>query len=401
MIPAPIAPTPAPTASRSLYLTDAQQTDIYHQSRNHAVSFLQNSLSDLHEWEFISEKKSVQFYRKKSNDGTTYTINGITRIVADLDETMRTLYCEDTTALSDLFSQLHDDAFADGAVLAALPAKRDPSGICREQCSIKNLSFRPFNAMDKARQYTVVDYCTIRTGKAEEGNCGDTTDNRLGIQLMYSTDAVDPTAATSTRRLASSSSLATATSSFDESSASQLLPSGFIVYPTAKKGVLEVIFSWSAHDPRGISRGYKKSILSLVASVARLENIFLALRIAAAGFIKSKNWYGRFKARSNYIKSMLTEKNKENHMKFALSFLSPWSQGNHVLKNMYDFVHVDEKWFFMTKVKRKFYVYEDEEMALRSAKHKNQIMKVMFFAAVARPRYDYKSRRFFDGKLGI
>ncbi|RHY28624.1 hypothetical protein DYB32_005825 [Aphanomyces invadans] len=256
----------------------------YHQSRNHAVSFLQNSLSDLHEWEFISEKKSVQFYRKKSNDGTTYTINGITRIVADLDETMRTLYCEDTTALSDLFSQLHDDAFADGAVLAALPAKRDPSGI------IKNLSFRPFNAMDKARQYTVVDYCTIRTGKAEEGNCGDTTDNRLGIQLMYSTDAVDPAAATSTRRLASSSSLATATSSFDESSASQLLPSGFIVYPTAKKGVLEVIFSWSAHDPRGISRGYKKSILSLVASVARLENIFLALRIAAAGFIKSKNW---------------------------------------------------------------------------------------------------------------
>ncbi|ETW10350.1 hypothetical protein H310_00673 [Aphanomyces invadans] len=46
---------------------------------------------------------------------------------------------------------------------------------------------------------------------------------------------------------------------------------------------------------------------------------------------------------------MLTEKNKEDRMKFALSFLSPWSQGNHVFKNMYDFVHVDEKWFFMTK----------------------------------------------------
>ncbi|ETV88486.1 hypothetical protein, variant [Aphanomyces astaci] len=294
MIPAPhSALSQAPmSVSRTLYLTDAQQTDIYHQSRNHAVSFLQNSLSDLHEWEFISEKKSVQFYRKKSNDGTTYTINGITRIVADLDETMRTLYCDNSTSLSDLFSQLHDDAFADGAVLAALPGKRDPSGICREQCSIKTLSFRPFNAMDKARQYTVVDYCTIRTGKTDEGGSVDATDNRLGIQLMYSTDAADPASASS-RRLASSSLVHGASQSTDaesNTSASQLLPSGFIVYPTAKKGVLEVIFSWSAHDPRGISRGYKKSILSLVASVARLENIFLALRIAAAGFIKSKNW---------------------------------------------------------------------------------------------------------------
>ncbi|ETW05020.1 hypothetical protein H310_04072 [Aphanomyces invadans] len=55
----------------------------------------------------------------------------------------------------------------------------------------------------------------------------------------------------------------------------------------------------------------------------------------------------------------------------------------------------------MTKVKRKFYVYEDEEMAQRSAKHKNHITKDMYLAAVTRPRYDYKSRRFFDGKLGI
>ncbi|CAK4631619.1 unnamed protein product [Aphanomyces euteiches] len=277
MIPAPAVPSPAvPLPSRPpLLLTEAQQTELYHQSRNHAVSFLQNSLSDLHEWEFISEKKSVQFYRKKSNDGTTYTINGITRIVADLDETMRTLYCEDSLSLGNLLSQLHDDAFSDGAVLASLPPKRDPSGICREQCSVKTLAFRPFNAMDKARQYTVVDYCTIRTGKADDAN--DATDNRLGIQLMYSTEVAD-------RRPGSSAPVG------DMDCVSQLLPSGFIVYPTAKKGVLEVIFSWSAHDPRGISRGYKKSILSLVASVARLENIFLALRIAAAGFIKSKNW---------------------------------------------------------------------------------------------------------------
>ncbi|EQC36916.1 hypothetical protein SDRG_05743 [Saprolegnia diclina VS20] len=276
MIQAPIAAAAAP---RPLYLNESQQSELYHTSRNHAVAFLQNSLSDLHEWEFISEKKNVQFYRKKSSDGTTYTINAITRIVADLDDTMRTLYCEDSMALGNLFSQLHDDTFADGAVLATLPAKRDPTGVCREQCSVKMISFRPFNAMDKARQYTVVDYCTIRTGKTDEKPDETGVDNRLGIQLMYSTDVAEPPKRGPT--------LGTAN---DIDYVSQLLPSGFIVYPTTKKGVLEVIFSWSAHDPRGISRGYKKAILSLVSSVARLENIFLALRIAASGFIKSKNW---------------------------------------------------------------------------------------------------------------
>ncbi len=130
--------------------------------------------------------------------------------------------------------------------------------------------------MDKARQYTVVDYCTIRSGKAD--NVDETADNRLGIQLMYSTNIAEPAKRPNANSLS------------DMDSISQLLPSGFIVYPTSKKGVLEIIFSWSAHDPRGISRGYKKAILSLVASVARLENIFLALRIAASGFIKSKNW---------------------------------------------------------------------------------------------------------------
>ncbi|OQR99369.1 histidine kinase/response regulator fusion protein [Achlya hypogyna] len=277
MIQAPLA-SPAPP--RPLYLNESQQSELYHTSRNHAVSFLQNSLSDLHEWEFISEKKNVQFYRKKSSDGTTYTINAITRIVADLDDTMRTLYCEDSMALGNLFSQLHDDTFSDGAVLANLPAKRDPTGVCREQCSVKMISFRPFNAMDKARQYSVVDYCTIRTGKTDDKPDDNSVDNRLGIQLMYSTDVAEPPKRTGPV-------LGTAN---DVDVVSQLLPSGFIVYPTAKKGVLEVIFSWSAHDPRGISRGYKKAILSLVSSVARLENIFLALRIAASGFIKSKNW---------------------------------------------------------------------------------------------------------------
>ncbi|KAF0701538.1 Aste57867_8012 [Aphanomyces stellatus] len=109
----------------------------------------------------------------------------------------------------------------------------------------------------------------------------------------------------------------------------------------------------------------------------------------------------KLKAKSNYVNPMLTEENKEDRFRFALNFLEPRSNGSHVFANMHEYVHVDEKWFFLTKVKKKFYVYDDEELALRSVKNKKFITKVMFLAAVARPRYDFRLKRIFDGKLGI
>ncbi|KAF0726999.1 hypothetical protein Ae201684P_015801 [Aphanomyces euteiches] len=88
-------------------------------------------------------------------------------------------------------------------------------------------------------------------------------------------------------------------------------------------------------------------------------------------------------------------------LRFALSFLEPSSSENHLFDNMHSYVHVDEKWFYLTKVRRKFYVYEDEEIAARSVKSKGFITKVMFLAAVARPRYDYHRKTEFDGKIGV
>ncbi|KAH9104587.1 hypothetical protein AeMF1_019365 [Aphanomyces euteiches] len=86
----------------------------------------------------------------------------------------------------------------------------------------------------------------------------------------------------------------------------------------------------------------------------------------------------RLKARSNYVKPMLTEDNKLERLKFAMSFLRPSSSGSHFFDNMYNYVHVDEKWFYLTKVRKKFYVYDDEDIAVRSVKSKGFITKVMF-----------------------
>ncbi|ETV72327.1 hypothetical protein H257_12488 [Aphanomyces astaci] len=109
----------------------------------------------------------------------------------------------------------------------------------------------------------------------------------------------------------------------------------------------------------------------------------------------------RLKARSSYVKPLLTEVNMVARVEHCLRFLRVMPGGGRVFENMHDYVHVDEKWFFLTKVNRRFYVYDDEELALRSVKSKRFITKVMFLAAVARPRYDHHAKKEFDGKIGI
>ncbi|OQR85793.1 hypothetical protein ACHHYP_20544 [Achlya hypogyna] len=69
----------------------------------------------------------------------------------------------------------------------------------------------------------------------------------------------------------------------------------------------------------------------------------------------------RLKARSSYVRPMLTDANKRARLASASSFVRPSSGGTNTFVNMHDYVHVDEKWFYLTKVKRRFYVYDDEK----------------------------------------
>ena len=66
---------------------------------------------------------------------------------------------------------------------------------------------------------------------------------------------------------------------------------------------------------------------------------------------------------------------------------------------MYNDIHVDEKWFYLIKEGRRFYLAHDEEVPYISQRHKAHIPKVMFLCALARPRY--VGRKYFDGKIGI
>ncbi|ETV64045.1 hypothetical protein H257_19013, partial [Aphanomyces astaci] len=98
----------------------------------------------------------------------------------------------------------------------------------------------------------------------------------------------------------------------------------------------------------------------------------------------------RLRCKSSYLRPLLTEDNKEERMK-RTTFST----------TLHDVVHVDEKWFFLTKNKGKFYVYDDETLPHRQSKSKRFITKLMFLCAVARPRYDVSIRRMFNGKIGM
>jgi hypothetical protein len=78
------------------------------------------------------------------------------------------------------------------------------------------------------------------------------------------------------------------------------------------------------------------------------------------------------------------------------SLLSP----EPAFKVMDDRVHIDEKWFILTRERNTYYLHPKEPKPLRTVKNKNQIGKVMFLTAVARPRYGAGGVVTFDGKIG-
>lgn len=66
---------------------------------------------------------------------------------------------------------------------------------------------------------------------------------------------------------------------------------------------------------------------------------------------------------------------------------------------MYYFVHIDEKWFYVTK--KKYYLRPIEVDPLRSCQSENYVGKVMFLVAMARPQFDDVGNETFSGIIGV
>ena len=103
-----------------------------------------------------------------------------------------------------------------------------------------------------------------------------------------------------------------------------------------------------------------------------------------------------FRRHSSALKPMLTEANKYERVLWALSKID-----GRAYKTMEDEIHVDEKWFYLTRDQENYIMLDDEEDPQRNVKHKSHIDKVMFLAATAKPRWDPHKKQWWDGKLGI
>lgn len=69
--------------------------------------------------------------------------------------------------------------------------------------------------------------------------------------------------------------------------------------------------------------------------------------------------------------------------------------------DMYNIVHIDEEWFYVTKKFESYYFLQDEDELLCSCKSKNYIEKIMFLTVITRPRFDAEGNEIFSKKIGM
>ena len=101
----------------------------------------------------------------------------------------------------------------------------------------------------------------------------------------------------------------------------------------------------------------------------------------------------------NSLKPVLTEENKVARLIMALESCDPNDPSKFL--DMMDCVHVDEKWFFLSRQRERYLLLPEEKNPKRCVKSKSHITKVMFLCAVARPRFNTSANSWWDGKLGI
>ena len=69
------------------------------------------------------------------------------------------------------------------------------------------------------------------------------------------------------------------------------------------------------------------------------------------------------------LKPTLTEESKMSRMELALSFVD--KNNTSKFENMEDLIHIDEKWFYLTKDGQRFIIAADEEEPYRHVQHKS------------------------------
>lgn len=114
-------------------------------------------------------------------------------------------------------------------------------------------------------------------------------------------------------------------------------------------------------------------------------------------------WFkkGLLRRHSSSLKPLLKDANKHERLRFCVSMLEQSSLPNDPkFIEMRNIIHLDEKWYYLTRKNKNYYLLPGENDPHRCVQNKNAIGKVMFLSAVARPRFDEEGNCTFDGKIG-
>ncbi|KAL6494271.1 hypothetical protein OROGR_031071 [Orobanche gracilis] len=86
------------------------------------------------------------------------------------------------------------------------------------------------------------------------------------------------------------------------------------------------------------------------------------------------------------VKPFLTSQDKLTRLNWSLGQLAGLIEGGKLMfQTMHNTIHVDEKWFYLTKERGRYYLAPGEIETYRGCKSKRFIPKIMFNCAISRP----------------
>jgi hypothetical protein len=111
------------------------------------------------------------------------------------------------------------------------------------------------------------------------------------------------------------------------------------------------------------------------------------------------------KVKSLYIKPLLTIGHKLARLNFIFSKIAHAGHGTYRFRDQKYEIHIDEKWFYVILMKKKYRLLPEDSVPLpQTIHHKAHIPKVMFLSAIGKPcdvELEDGSVVHFDGKIGI
>ena len=129
---------------------------------------------------------------------------------------------------------------------------------------------------------------------------------------------------------------------------------------------------WSARNQKIVGVRELRSVLKSSKECRPLRQRTSMQDLARALGVSKSTVHARLEEKqvrrhSNSIKSYLTPANKKARVQFAFSMIDPKKPHQPTFIDMYNMVHIDEKWFYRTNKVQKFYLAAGEHEPERTA----------------------------------